>query len=98
VIVDTSALIAVLGAEPDHALFVEALQTRRLQMSAANYLETAIVADRHPDPRLSRGLDQLIERAGIVIAPVTAAQVGIARAAHRDFGRGFGLPRPAELR
>jgi len=90
VIVDTSALIAVLKAEPDHALFTDALQRGGLQMSAASYLETAIVADRHPNPLLSRGLDQLIETAGILIVPVTAAQVQIARAAHRDFGRGSG--------
>ncbi len=61
-------------------------------MSAANYLESGIVTDRADDPRLGRKLDALLVEAAITIEPVTPEQARIARAAHRDFGRGSGSP------
>ena len=59
-IVDTSALIAVLRAEPDATRFAEALATRgeAKRLSAANYLEAAIVIDGSRDPIASRRLDE----------------------------------------
>jgi ribonuclease VapC len=59
-------------------------------MSAASFLEAAIVADRLPDPRDAAMLDELIVRLGVVIEPVTAEQARIAREAHSRFGRGTG--------
>ena len=58
------------------------------RMSAANFLQTAIVIDGSRDPIASRRLDELITKAGIEIEPVTAEQAQIARAAYRDFGKG----------
>lgn len=63
-----------------------------LKMSAASYLEAAIVVDRRGDPVLSRRLDALLERPGVEIVDVTPGRARIARAAHRDFGRGSGHP------
>ena len=59
-------------------------------MSAVNFVEVAIVIDRRGDPVVSRRLDDLIREASITIEPVTVAQAHLARAAHRDFGRGSG--------
>jgi ribonuclease VapC len=93
VIVDTSALITILAGEPEREAFVEAiLQARPPRLSAANYLETALVVDGYRDPVLSRRLDELIDRLGIVIVDVTADQVDAGRQAYRDYGRGSGHP------
>jgi ribonuclease VapC len=93
-IVDTSALIALLRDEEDAAQFSRALATHSeaKRLSAPNYLETAIVIDGSRDPIASRRLDELIAKANIAIEPVTAAQAQIARAAYRDFGKGSGHP------
>jgi ribonuclease VapC len=62
------------------------------KISAATYLEAAIVIDRLRDPMLSLLLDDVIERARISIEPLTAAQAKIARQAYRDYGKGSGHP------
>jgi len=93
VIVDTSALIAILRDEPEAPVMARAIEeaTARL-ISAANWLETAAVIDGSRDPVASRQFDQLLDVARIVVAPVTEHQAQIARAAYRDFGRGSGHP------
>ena len=93
-IIDTSALIAILRAEPDAPRFARALATKRepRKISAANFLEAAIVIDGSRDAIASRRLDDLITKAGVSIEPVTEEQVRIARAAYRDFGKGSGHP------
>jgi ribonuclease VapC len=93
VIVDSSAAIAILRDEPEAADFADAIErapARRI--SAANLLETAIVIDGSRDPIASRRLDDLVRDAGLIVEPVTEAQVRIARAAYRDFGKGSGHP------
>jgi ribonuclease VapC len=92
-IIDASALIAILRDEPeaaDCAAAIEAASSRRV--SAANFLETAIVIDASRDPVASRRFDDLLHEAGIVIEPVTEAQARIAREAYRDYGRGSSHP------
>ena len=92
-IVDSSAAIAILRDEPEAADFADAIErapARRI--SAANLLETAIVIDGSRDPIASRCLDDLVRDAGLIVEPVTEAQVRIARAAYRDFGKGSGHP------
>lgn len=90
-IVDTSALIAIIRQEPEAAAFIAAIcGASAPQLSAASYLEAAIVVDARRDPALSRDFDRLI--APIAIAPVTAAQAKLAREAYRDFGKGSGHP------
>jgi ribonuclease VapC len=93
VIVDSSALIAILNEEPLAPKCFEALLASPvIRMSAANLLEAAIAMDRHPSPILGPALDDLIARLGIAIEPVTLSQIVIARDAHRRFGRGTGHP------
>jgi ribonuclease VapC len=90
-IVDTSALIAILRDESEAREFAIAIaQSDRRRISAANYLETAIVIDGSRDPIASRRFDDLLREAEIGIEPVTAEQARVARDAYRDFGRGSG--------
>jgi ribonuclease VapC len=91
VIIDTSALIAILRAEDDAsemALAIERAQARRI--SAASYLETAVVIDASRDPIASRRFDELVDTAELRVEPVTHDQARIARDAYRDFGKGSG--------
>jgi ribonuclease VapC len=93
-IIDTSAVIAVLKEESDAPRFLRVLtlSAEPKRMSAANYLEAAIVVDANRNPLLSRRLDELIVQTEIRAEPVTLEQANIARAAYRDFGRGSGHP------
>ena len=88
-IVDTSVIIAILRDESDVEELVDALNSadaRRL--SAASYLEAAVVTDGNRDPVLSRRLDSLLQESLIEIETVTVEQARIAREAYRDFGKG----------
>ena len=92
-IIDTSALIAILRDEPEArscAMAIESAAHRRI--SAANFLEAAVVIDGSRDPVASRRFDDLIAESGLVIEPVTETQARIAREAYRDFGKGSGHP------
>jgi ribonuclease VapC len=92
-IIDTSALIAILRDEPEAiacARAIEAADSRRV--SAANFVEAAIVIDGSRDPVASRRFDDLVREAALTIEPVTEAQARIARDAYRDFGKGSGHP------
>jgi ribonuclease VapC len=90
-IVDTSAIIAILKEEDDAALYAQTIakaDARRL--SAASYLECGIVLDSQRDPIISRGLDELVQEAEFLIEPVTEHQARLARQAYTDFGKGSG--------
>ncbi len=90
-IVDTSALLAILRDEPEApacAAAIEQASVRR--MSAANFLEAAIVIDLSRDPVASRRFDDLLKVAGIVIEPATEEHARLGRSAYRDFGKGSG--------
>lgn len=90
-IVDTSAVVAILRAEPEARRFAIALaNANERRMSAANFLEAAIVIDGSRDPLASRLFDDLVREAQITIEPVTEEQARVAREAYRDFGRGSG--------
>jgi ribonuclease VapC len=90
-IIDTSALIAILRAEDDASDMAHAIERARdRQISAANYLEAAIVMDGSRDPVASRRFDELVRAADLRIEPVTQDQAQIAREAYRDFGKDSG--------
>jgi ribonuclease VapC len=83
----------ILRNEPeakDCALAIERNQIRRV--SAANFVETALVIDGSRDPIASRRFDDLLNEAQIAIEPVTEAQARVAREAYRDFGKGSRHP------
>jgi len=88
-ILDSSAVVAVLRAESDAAEFANAIQaanTRR--MSAVNYVEAAVVIDACKDAIASRRFDDFFRASRIIVEPVTTRQAEIARQAYRDFGKG----------
>ena len=92
-IVDTSAVIAILRDEvtaPECAAAIGRATRRRI--SAANYVEAAVVIDGSRDAVASRRFDDLVRAAELVVEPVTHEQARLARAAYRDFGKGSGHP------
>jgi ribonuclease VapC len=90
-IVDTSALIALLKNEPEAQLFSNAMQEAKVvRISTATYLEACIVVDRYENPVLTARLEEILENPGMVVEPVSLEQARIARAAYRDYGRGSG--------
>jgi len=88
-IVDSSAIIAILRNEPDAGAMAEALQEAPVRLiSAVTYVEAAVVADNDRNPLLSRRFDGLVRDAQMLVEPVTARQAEIARQAYNDFGKG----------
>jgi ribonuclease VapC len=91
VIIDTSALISILRDEEDASVMAHAIENARSRkISAANWLETAVVIDASRDPVASRRFDELVRAADLNVEPVTQDQARIARDAYRDFGKGTG--------
>jgi ribonuclease VapC len=92
-IIDTSALIAILKNEPESEAFSTAIEeAKAVRISAASYLESNIVVGRYKDPILTARLEDILENPGLQIEPVTAAQAKIAWQAYRDYGKGSGHP------
>ena len=92
-IVDTSALIAILRDEPEAPACAHAIENSAVRRaSAANFVEAAVIIDAIRDPVASRRFDDLIKEAQIIIEPVTEPQARIARDAYRDFGKGSSHP------
>jgi ribonuclease VapC len=88
-VIDTSAVLAILLSEGDANLYAEAIEKAdSCHMSAANYLEAALVIDTRGDPVASREFDLFFRRADFVIEPVTLEHAQIARQSYRDFGKG----------
>ncbi len=88
-IVDSSAALAILFNESDAEIYAQAMDAAASRrMSAANFVETAIVVEAQRREGGSRQFDAFIRRAGIVIEQVTEEQAHIARQAWTDFGKG----------
>jgi ribonuclease VapC len=89
VILDSSAIVAVLRAEPEAREFSRAISSaERCHISAANYLEAAVVIDSTKSAISSRRFDDFFRASRIAVEAVTPRQAEIARAAYRDFGKG----------
>ncbi len=88
-IVDSSALIAVVNRESDAERYEEAMLTAPdCRMSVANILETAMVVEGRGGAAAGHELDIVLACAGIEPVPVTVEQMETARQAWRRFGRG----------
>lgn len=90
-IVDSSALLAVIQGEPEAAECIDRLLAEECRISAANWVEAGIVVDNRSIVT-QREFDELMSLAEIAVAPVTADQARIARDAYRRYGRGSGHP------
>jgi ribonuclease VapC len=89
VILDSSAIIAILRVEPEAAEFANAIfSVDERRVSAVNYVEAAVVIDSGKDAVASRRFDEFFRVSGIAVEAVTPRQAEIARQAYRDFGKG----------
>ena len=87
-IVDTSAVLAILFNEDDAETYARAIsEAESRRMSAVSFVEAAIVVEAQTKERGSRQFDAFFRRAGIVIEPVTEEQAHTARQAYTDFGK-----------
>ena len=88
-ILDTSALVAVLFREPEADLYIQLIHDAdRCLISAGSYLELSIVLERQASPEADRQCEMFFRRAGITVEPFTVEQAHIARQAFHDFGKG----------
>jgi ribonuclease VapC len=98
VIVDSSAVLAILRKEPERVACAQAIESAAMRrMSAVNYVEASVVFERSHNPSSSWEFDEFFKASGIIIEPVTAEQAMIARRAYRDFGKGSGHPAQLNL-
>jgi ribonuclease VapC len=88
-VIDSSAVLAILFAEPDARDYAEAIEDASLRlMSAATFVETSIVLEASHGPLGASQLEIFIHQAGIEIVPVDVDQAEVARSAWRRFGKG----------
>lgn len=88
-ILDTSALAAILFGEPEAGRFVQSIHdAERCRISAANFVELAMVIEGQIGPDASRQCDTFFRRAQIAIEPVSVEHAHLARQAFLDFGKG----------
>ena len=88
-VIDTSALVAMLCDEPDAQRLEAAVEADPIRlMSTASYLEAAIVIETRFGEPGGRELDLWLHRAGVDVVAVDSDQAEAARVAHRRFGRG----------
>lgn len=88
-VIDTSALVAMLSGEPEAESYEAAVEADPVRlMSTASLLETAIVIESRYGELGGRELDLWLHRAKVDLVPVDADQVEIARIAYRRFGEG----------
>jgi ribonuclease VapC len=93
VIVDSSALVAMIRGEAEAQAYSEVIRGADVvRLSAAGYVELAVVLDGLRDPIASGVLDDVLAAFHIQIEPLTASQARIARTAYQQFGKGSGHP------
>ena len=87
-VIDTSALVAILQDEPERRSFNQAIEAaERRAMSVASFVEASMIIESRYGPDGIRDLDLLIAKARIELVPVDAEQAHIARTAFRDYGK-----------
>jgi ribonuclease VapC len=88
-VLDTSAILAILQREPERRSFLEAIEAAdTIRMSVASFVESSIVIESRYGPEGLRDLDRFISRASIELIAVDAEQGQLARSAFSRFGKG----------
>lgn len=88
-IIDTSALLAILRVEPDARRIINAIKSSdRRTISAATLVEAGIVAEGRAGEQGARDLDAALARLRVDVAPLTESHAMHARRAFRRFGKG----------
>lgn len=88
-VLDSSAVLAILNDEPERRAFNEAIETAESRwISTATFVETSIVLEARLGADGVRELDRFIERAMIELVPLDVEQAKVARGAFSLFGKG----------
>ena len=88
-VVDSSAILAILNDEPERRAFNEAIeQADTCFISAVNFVGTSMVLEARKGYEGVRDFDLLVAQAGIQLTEVDAEQAQLARDAFRQFGKG----------
>ncbi len=88
-VIDTSAVAAILFDEPDAPLFEQAVERDAVRlMSAATFVELSVLVESRLGEAGGRELDLMVYQAGIEVSPLTREQAELARRAFRRFGKG----------
>jgi ribonuclease VapC len=98
VIIDSSAIVAILNKEPERVAFANAIEAATIRrISAVSYVEAAAVIERKRNPIASYDFNDFFRESRIVIESVTEEQAWIAREAYFAFGKGSGHPAQLNL-
>lgn len=88
-VIDTSAIAAILFDEPDRAVFVAAIDTAAVRLvSTASLVEATLVVEGRKGPRAAGLVDRFVEDGEIELVPVTTEHARLACGAFRAYGRG----------
>ncbi len=88
-VIDTSAVLAILHGESERRSFLQAIEAADSnRMSVASFVESSIVIESRYGTEGLRDLDRFISRAGIELIPVDREQGQLARSAFSRFGKG----------
>jgi ribonuclease VapC len=88
-ILDTSAMVAILYREPEAVAFVRLIHDAdACRISVASYVELSMVMEKQLGPEGMRQAEAFFRRAGVIVEPVTVEQGELARQAFLDFGKG----------
>lgn len=92
IVVDTSALLAIVLREPERATFLECITASDAVMSAGTLIEALMVCHGRGGAIATKEVQTLIAELGIEIVPVVAEQASIAHEAFLTYGKGNGHP------
>jgi ribonuclease VapC len=88
-VVDTSAIVAILTSEPERRAFIDAIEAADVRLiSAASFVEASIILEVRHGAEGIRHLDLFLDRAGLEVAPVDEEQAREARRGFALFGKG----------
>jgi ribonuclease VapC len=88
-VLDPSAVLAILQNEPERRAFNEAIETAEARaMSTASFVESSIIIESRYGADGVRDLDLFIAKAEITLVPVDIEQAHLARQAYRQYGKG----------
>jgi ribonuclease VapC len=88
-VIDTSALLAILQGEAEAHAFIQSIEAAdSLSMSVGSFIETSIVIESRFGADGVRDLDLFIAKAGIELIACDTEQAHIARRAYREYGKG----------
>ncbi len=87
-IIDSSALLAILFREAEAAQFEEVIEANICRMSVANALESTMVVEQRGGLEAAIELDAFIDSSDIELMPISIDQFAAARRAWRRFGKG----------